>query len=62
MTGASRGHILQVMQRVLPAPDDLTLVLIGKASAIREAARRYGPVTEMKLSDKTFAPVSAPKR
>lgn len=58
--GASREHIHQVMQRVLPAPEDLTLVLIGKASAIREAARRYGPVTEMKLSDKTFAP--APKR
>jgi predicted Zn-dependent peptidase len=62
VAGASRERIHQVMQRVLPAPEDLTLVLIGKASAIREAARRYGPVTEMKISDKSFAPAPAPKR
>jgi zinc protease len=62
VTGASRERIHQVMQRVLPAPEDLTVVLIGKASAIREEARRYGPVTEMKLSDKSFAPTPAPKR
>jgi len=41
---------------VLPAPEDLTFVLIGKASAIRDTARRYGPVTEMKMTDKHFAP------
>ena len=51
-------RIRQVIQRVLPAPESLTLVLIGKASAIREAARRYGPVTEMKLSEKSFTPLS----
>jgi hypothetical protein len=44
------------MQRVLPAPEDLTLVLIGKASEIREVAKKYGPVTEMKLADKRFSP------
>jgi zinc protease len=53
-----RERIREVIQRVLPAPEDLTLVLIGKASAIREAVRRYGPVTEMKLSDKRFTPLS----
>jgi len=58
--GASREHIRQVIQRVLPAPENLTIVLLGKASAIRDVARRYGPVTEMKLSDKSFAP-AAPK-
>jgi zinc protease len=51
-----REHIREVIQRVLPTSENLTLVLIGKASAIREAARRYGPVTEMKLSDKSFTP------
>lgn len=54
-----RERIHEVLQRVLPAPENLTLVLIGKASAIREAVRRYGPVTEMKLSDKSFTPLSA---
>jgi predicted Zn-dependent peptidase len=58
--GARRERIHEVIQRVLPASENLTLVLIGKASAIRDAARRYGPVTEMKLSDKSFTP--APKR
>ncbi|HYH99829.1 pitrilysin family protein [Hyalangium sp.] len=60
--GASRERIRQVTQRVMPAPEHLTLVLIGKASAIRDVARRYGPVTEMKLSDKSFSPAPAPKR
>ncbi len=55
----TRESTKAVMQRVLPAPEDLDLVLIGKASEIREVAKKYGPVTEMKLSDKTFAP---PKR
>ncbi len=50
-------RIREVIQRVLPAPEHLTLVLIGKASAIRDTARRYGPVTEMKLSEKSFLPV-----
>jgi zinc protease len=31
-------------------------VLIGDAAAIREVARRYGPVTEMKITDPRFAP------
>ncbi|WP_224248552.1 M16 family metallopeptidase [Hyalangium gracile] len=59
---ATREQLRQVIQRVVPAPEDLTLVLVGKASAIRDVARRYGPVTEMKLSDKSFAPVAAPRR
>jgi zinc protease len=53
-----RERIREVIQRVLPAPENLTLVLIGKASAIREAVRSYGPVTEMKLSEKRFTPPS----
>jgi hypothetical protein len=58
-----RAGLKQVMQRVLPAPEDLTVVLIGKASALREVAKKYGPVTEMKLSDKRFTPAPiAPSR
>jgi predicted Zn-dependent peptidase len=39
-----------------PDRDDLTIVVIGKAAAIREGLRKYGPITEMKLSDPTFQP------
>ncbi len=37
-----------------PRPADLVIVLIGDAAKIREAAQKYGPVTEMKLSDPDF--------
>lgn len=62
VTAASRERLHGVIQQVLPTPEDLTVVLIGKASAIRDTARRYGPVTEMKLSDKSFTPPPAAKR
>jgi zinc protease len=40
-----------------PRSEDLVMVLIGDAAKIRESVRKYGPVTEMKLSDPDFAPV-----
>jgi len=39
-----------------PRPEDLVLVLIGDAAKIREAAAKYGPVTEMKISQPDFTP------
>ena len=39
-----------------PRSGDLAMVLIGDAAAIRDAARKYGPVTEMKITDPWFAP------
>ena len=42
-----------------PRPADLVLVLIGDAAKIREAAAKYGAVTEMKFSDPDFAPAAA---
>jgi predicted Zn-dependent peptidase len=41
-----------------PRPADLTIVLIGDAAKIREAAAKYGPVTEMKIADPDFAPAN----
>jgi zinc protease len=38
-----------------PRTADLVIVLIGDAAKIREAAQKYGPVTEMKLSDPDFS-------
>ncbi len=60
VTGTTREKVGAVIQRTLPAPQDLTFVLIGKASAIRDVAKKYGPVTEMKISDKRFAPPAKP--
>jgi predicted Zn-dependent peptidase len=62
ITATTREGVRAVIQRALPAPEDLTVVLIGKASAIRDVARGYGPVTEMKISDKRFAPPPAPAK
>jgi predicted Zn-dependent peptidase len=41
-----------------PRPADLAVVLIGDAAKIREAAAKYGTVTEMKLGDPDFTPAN----
>jgi zinc protease len=41
-----------------PRPTDLVIVLIGDAAKIREAAAKYGAVTEMKLAAPDFVPVA----
>jgi zinc protease len=56
VAAADREGLQRVIQRVLPAREDLTVVLIGRAEALRELARKYGPVTEMRLADPRFAP------
>lgn len=40
-----------VIERVYPKESDLTFVLIGNAAAIRDAAKKYGEVTERKIND-----------
>jgi len=42
-----------------PTSQDLAIVLIGDAAKIREAVKKYGPVTEMKLDDPQFYPAKA---
>nr|WP_255442912.1 pitrilysin family protein [Corallococcus sp. Z5C101001] len=59
VAATTRDSVRAVNQRVLPANEDLTLVLLGKADALRDVARKYGPVTEMRISDKQFAPPPA---
>jgi predicted Zn-dependent peptidase len=46
----------EVIDQVFPSSANVTLVVIGKASAIREGLRKYGDITEMKLSDPVFTP------
>jgi predicted Zn-dependent peptidase len=45
-----------VIDTAYPAAEDLAIVLIGDASRIRGAARLYGPVTEMSITQPAFAP------
>jgi len=56
LAAVSLDDARKIVQQQFPTADDLTLVVIGNAAAIRDGLRKYGPVTEMKLSDPTFAP------
>lgn len=48
------ADVKRVTSDVFPTSDELVLVVIGNADVIRSGLRKYGPVTEMKLSDPVF--------
>jgi zinc protease len=50
--GDARG----VIDRAFPPMDQLVIVLIGDAAKIRKAAAKYGPVSEMPITQPSFAP------
>jgi zinc protease len=58
LAAVSASDARRVVDEVVPASNDVVLVVIGKADAIREGLRKYGPLTEMKLSDPHFQPRS----
>jgi zinc protease len=41
---------------VYPTTADLAIVVIGDASKLRDQVKKYGPVTEMKITDPRFVP------
>lgn len=43
--------VRRVIERVYPPVGDLTFVFIGNAAAIRPVVKKYGPVTEVKITD-----------
>ena len=49
--------VRSTIEQAFPQPDNLAIVLIGDAAQIRDAVQKYGPVTEMKISDPRFTPV-----
>ena len=57
LAGVSGADAKRVIDEVLPSSSQLAIVVVGNASALREGLRKYGPVTEMKLADPSFAPV-----
>jgi predicted Zn-dependent peptidase len=50
--------VRSTIEQAFPQPDNLVLLLIGDAATIRDAVRKYGPVTEMKISDPRFTPLT----
>ena len=54
LSAVSLDDAKRVVNDVIPSSDRVVLVVIGKAAAIRDDLRKYGPVTEVKLSDPHF--------
>ena len=52
----SSESIKPVIDGVYPALDDLVFVLIGDAELIRDSITKYGPVTEMSITEPNFQP------
>jgi predicted Zn-dependent peptidase len=43
--------VKRVIERIYPPAEDITFVFVGKAAAIRTVVRKYGPVTEVPITD-----------
>jgi zinc protease len=48
--------VRSTIEQSFPRPENVVLVLIGDAAKIRADAQRFGPVTEMKITDPRFTP------
>ena len=57
LAGVGAGDAKRAIDEVFPSSSQLAIVVVGNAAAIRDGLRKYGPVTEMKLADPSFAPV-----
>ena len=57
LRAVKREDATDVIEKVFPSVDDLSIVLIGDARKIREQIARFGPVTEMSLTDPVFSAV-----
>jgi len=58
LTKVDLAEAAAVTADAFPRPADLVVVLIGDAEKIRETAAKYGPVTEMKISQTDFSPTN----
>jgi zinc protease len=56
VTAVDAAAVRQAIEQAFPSSANLAIVLIGDAGKIREQVRKYGPVTEMKITDPQFAP------
>lgn len=56
LAAVSLDDAKRVVAEVIPSSKNVVLVVIGKGDAIRDDLRKYGPLTEVKLSDPEFHP------
>lgn len=56
VTAVDAAAAKRTVGQAFPQSRNLAIVLIGDAARIREQASKYGPVTEMKITDPRFAP------
>ena len=59
LMSADTAAVAAVIDTVYPVADNLVIVLLGDAEAIREQAARYGPVTETPITEPHFRPQSS---
>lgn len=50
--------VRRTIDETFPASNELAIVMIGNAAKIRDDIRKYGPVTEMKITDPRFGPAA----
>ena len=58
VTKVDAAAVRSTIEQTFPQPDNVALVLIGDAAKIRDAVKKYGSVTEMKITDPSFAPAA----
>lgn len=58
VSAATQEQLKRLIPRIYPAPENLVFVFIGNAAEIRDIVKKYGPVTEMKITEKRFVPAS----
>ena len=58
VTQVDVAAVRRTIEQSFPQPDNLVLVLLGDAAKIRDAVQKYGPVTEMKITDPRFTPAT----
>lgn len=58
VTRVDAATVRSTIEQAFPQPDNLAIVLIGDAAKIRDAVHRYGPVTEMKITDPRYTPAT----
>lgn len=54
LQAAAAESVALAISEVYPQPDDLVLVIIGDADAIRDQVTKYGEVTEMSITEPSF--------
>ena len=56
LEGATPVTVHNAISDVYPHADNIAFILIGDADRIREAVAKYGPVTEMSITEPRFTP------